>query len=437
MLHGLRCTTEAIFTIACDYFSNPLSRYNGVRCPVFFHELKTALLTLGCNSALSRTLPLACLIAGTADAQSASLSPNQIEQIRRATAFQLSQSPENRALRFRYAQASYQSGRYGAAKYHLQQLMRTSPNASDLQQLQEAYATVVEGSPWSFSLNFSILPSTNINRTSSNEIFETPLGILLIVGGGTEESGVGVRYGARINYESPLSSGAVLTYGLELNRSQYPADRLTNTDGSVHLTWSKYSLSGRTTIMPYATRYVYDVTDEYSLDSTRYGLRFGYERFLTSESSIASTFTAESRDYDEKDYLDGSFFSATLSYRNQITNMYHMRLQTSVSASTPQQDHLQYINLSISAELTRPVQDWGTLGVSLSLGMRQHDSDFPLLGEPREDRLASIGMSFRSQQIRMFGSSPKLACQLQQNWSNVALYEYRATDCAITFERNF
>jgi hypothetical protein len=380
---------------------------------------------------------IACLMAGTAHAQSTSLSQDQIEQIRRATAYQLSQNPDNRALRFQYAKASYQSERYDAAKYHLQQLMRTSPNARDLQQLQEAYAMVVEESPWSFGLNFSILPSTNVNKTSSNEIFETPLGPLLIVGGGTEESGVGLRYGARANYESPLSSGATLTYGLELNRSQYPADRLNYTDGTVRLTWSKYSLNGRTTITPYATRYVYDVSDGDSSDSTRYGLRVGYEHFLTSDSSIAGSITAERRDYDEKDYLDGSFVSTSLSYQNQISETYHLRLQTSVSASAPQQDHLRYIGVSMSGELTRPVQDWGTVGVSLGLGARQHESDFPLLGEPREDRSASIGMSFRSQQIRVFGSSPKLSCQVQQNWSNVAIYEYRSTDCAVTFERNF
>lgn len=379
----------------------------------------------------------ACLMARTAHAQTESRSLDQLEQIRRVTGYQLSQSPKNRALRFRYAQASYQSGRHDAAKYHLQQLIRTSPTARDLQQLQEAYATVVKDSPWSFGLNFSILPSTNINKTSSNEIFETPLGPLLIVGGGTEESGVGVRFGGRVNYESPLSSGATLTYGLDLNRSQYPADRLNSTDGTVRLTWSNYSLSGRTTITPYATRYVYDVTDGSSSDSTRYGLRVSYEHFLTSESSITGSVTAERRDYDEKDYLDGSFFSTSLSYQNQITDTYHMRLQFSVSASTPQQDHLQYTSLALSGELTRPLQNWGTVGVSIGLGMRQHESDFPLLSEPREDRSASIGMSFRSQQIRMFGSSPKLSCQLQQNWSNVALYDFRSTDCAITFERNF
>lgn len=373
-------------------------------------------------------------MAGIANAQSTSLSQDRIEQIRRTTAYQLSQSPDNRALRFQYAQMSYQSKRYDAAKYHLQQLMRTSPNARDLQQLQKAYATVVEELPWSFGLNFSILPSTNVNKTSSNTIFETLIGPLLIDGGGTEESGVGLRYGARANYEIPLSSGATLTYGLELNQSQYPADRLNYTDGTVRLTWSNYSLNRRTTITPYAKRYVYDRKIS---DSTRYGLKVGYEHFLTSDSSIASAFTAEHRNYDEKDSLDGSFFSTSLSYQNQISETYHLRLQTSVSASTPQEDHLRYIGVSMSGELTRPVQAWGTVGVSIGLNMRQHEGNFSLIKEPREDRSATIGMSFRSRQIRVFGSSPKLSCHVQQNWSNVGLYEYQSTDCAVTFGRNF
>lgn len=379
----------------------------------------------------------ACLAAGPTQAQSEAPPQDQIEQIGRITAFQLSQNPENRSLRFRYAQVLYQSGRHGIAKYHLEQLMQTTPNARDLQQLQEAYATVAKDSPWSFGLNFSILPSTNINKTSSSEIFETPLGPLLIVGGGVEESGVGLRYGAKINYETPLSSGALLTHGLELNQSQYPDDRLNNTDGSIRVTWSNYTLSGRTAITPYAKRYMYDAIAGESSDSTHYGVRVDYEHFLTFDSSVTGTVTAERRNYDEKDYLDGSFFSTSLSYQSQLSETYHLRLQTSVNASTPEQDHLRYIGANISGELTQPVQNWGTVGLMLGVGMRQYEGDFPLLGAPREDRSASLGISFRSQKIRVLGSSPKLSCQVQHNLSNVALYQYRSTDCALTFERNF
>lgn len=120
-----------------------------------------------------------------------------------------------------------------------------------------------------------------------------------------------------------------------------------------------------------------------------------------------------------------------------MSKTYHLRLQTNISANTPEQDHLRYIGAFMSGELTRPVQNWGTVGVSIGLGMRQYEGNFPLLGKPREDRSASIGISFRSQKIRVFGSSPKVSCQVQQSWSNVALYDYQSTDCALTFVRNF
>lgn len=378
-----------------------------------------------------------CLLAGMGHAQSVSLAPEQIEQMRRTTAYQLSQNPQNRTVRFRHAQASYQVGNHDAARYHLQQLMRTSPNARDLEKLYEAYAIVVAKSPWSFGLNFSFLPSTNVNKTSSNEIFETPLGPLLIAGGGAEESGVGVRYGARVNYESILSTDASLTYGFEINRNQFPADRLNNIDGTIRLSWRKVSLSGQTTVAPFVTRHIYEVTERTSSNSTRYGLQVGHEHFLTFDSSITGMFTAERRDYDDKKYLDGSFFSTSLSYQNRVSDSYHVRFQTGISASTPQEDHLRYTAITFSGELTRSVKSLGSIGINIGLGKRAHKANFPLLGKTREDRSASIGFSFRPQKLRVLGASPKVSCVLQKNRSNIALYEYKSTDCTLTFERNF
>lgn len=380
---------------------------------------------------------VACLVAGTAQAQTADLSQDQIEQIRRAVGSQLAQNPDNRALRFRYAQASFQSGNYDAAKYHLRYLMRSSQSADELKRLQSAYATVADESPWSFGLNFSILPSTNINKTSSNEIFDTPLGQFLIVGGGVEESGVGLRFGGRVNYETTLQSGAYLTYGLELNRSQYPADRLNSSDGTVRLTWGQNSLNGFTQISPYVRRYVYDESGAGSADSMRYGIRLSHEYYLTSSSSITGSFTAERRDYDNLDYLDGNFYSTSLAYRGQLSDTSNLSLGLGISKNAPEQEHLRYLGGSASAEVTRSIRNIGTIGFNVGLGMRQYEGIFPAFGDAREDREASVGMSFRSQHIQVLDTSPKLSCRLSQNWSNVALYDYQSTDCAITFERNF
>lgn len=383
------------------------------------------------------TILSACLLAATVEAQPASLSPDQVEEIRRVAGQELSQDGGTRALRYRHAQSSFRSGRYAAARHYLQYLLRTSPSARDLQDLLDAYATVVRASPWAFDLNLSILPSTNINKTSSNEVFHTALGPLRIIGGGDEESGTGLRYGAEASYETPLSSDTFLTYGLELNRSHYPSDRLNSIDATARLTWSIHSLRGLTTVTPYVTRLAHDFAEGESPNSTRYGLRLGYEHHLTADRSIAGAVTSERREQDEKEYLEGSFFSISVSSRTLLSKSYRLRLQAGLSANRPLQEHLRYDGLSLSGELTRSVRTWGTLGASLGTSMRAYEGDFPALGKPRSDHAASVGLSFRSTAIRLLDSSPRVSCRAQQNWSNVALYEYRSTDCAITFERNF
>lgn len=379
---------------------------------------------------------MACLSGGIASADS-SAQAETIVRVKSALGAALSRDPDNRPLRFKYAQASYQIGQYDAAKYHLRYLMRDTPSTDELKALQKAYATVSNKSPFTYGMNFSLLPSTNVNKTASSSIFDTLLGRFTIEDGGAEESGLGYRFGGRINYETALPSGAVLTYGFEANRNQYPIKRLNRTDGTLKVTLSQNTVGGVSYATPYVTRFAYDRTDEVSSNSKSVGLRIGHERYLTTDSSVTVSATAERRNYDDKDYLDGSFFSASLGYQTQISEAYHIRVQGGISASTPEIEHGRYAGASLSGEVTRFVPNWGHVGLNLGFTKRQYEGDFPALGEPRADRSRNVGMSFRSQKFKVMGSSPKLSCKFQQNWSNVALYEYQSTDCALTFERNF
>lgn len=376
-----------------------------------------------------------CCLGLDVGANPNTLTNDQIERARVFIGSQLARQPNNRVLRFRYAQASYQAGHHEAAKYHLRHLMRTSQSADELTQLQGAYGTVVADLPWSFGVNFSILPSTNINKTASNEIFDTPLGRFLIAGGGDEESGVGLRFGGRLNYETALRSGATLTYGLEVNRNQYPDDRLNRFDGTIRVTWGQRSLQGHTQVSPYIRRYFYDESVENN--STRYGVQISHEFYLTDQSSLTGAFTGERRDYDSLDYLDGNFFSTSLAYRGQLSERYRLTLGAAASRSSPEQEHLRYTGASVWGEISRSFQDFGEVGLNASIGMRHYDGVFPALDEARSDSEASLGISFRPQRIQVFGSTPKLSCRIQKNWSNVALYDFQSTDCSLAFERTF
>ena len=361
-----------------------------------------------------------------------------LDQVRVETGYQLARYPENRALRFRYAKASFHTGRYDAAKFHLTELMRSSPNAEDLDLLHRVKATVVETSPLNFGVNMAILPSTNIGRTSANQIFDTLAGTFRITGGGQERTGVGFRLGAQASYEVAQPDwGSKITYTMSLSRTLYPIDVLDTYQGFVGATWGKRSLTGFMQITPYVARTLYDNADHPNGDATRSGLRYSYEYYLGVSQSIEGAVTVEHRKYDDLDYLDGNFLSIDLSYASPVFQSSFIEIGTQLSRNAPQAEHLKYKGLTAWAEISRQMGSIGKVGLTGSLGVRDYDGIFPASPDPRRDNYVSVGMSFTSPRVQIFRNSPKITCQIAQNRSNIALYEYHSKDCAISFEQSF
>lgn len=384
---------------------------------------------------LLAALLLACLLPLSLRADP--VPDPRLAQIRAQAAQILMREPDNRLARFRYAQASYQSGDHDPAKRQLLILMRSSQSAEELDELKAAYGTVLRARPWRFGVDLAILPSTNINKTSSNQIFDTPFGQFLIIDGGVEDSGVGFRLGGRASYDRLLHSGAVLSYGLEISRHHYPADRLNHLDGTLSLTWSQRGLGRQTRIIPYLRRIAYDISAEDGPDSTRFGLRLIHDHDLTPASTLSGALTLEQRDYDRLDQLDGPFRSAVVAYQGEIDPRTGYSLSFGLSQSLPQITRLRYRETVLSAELRRALGSFGVVGVNAGLQQRQYAGDFPALAEPRADRSRSIGLSVRSPHLRIGDLVPELSCEITQNDSNVALYEFRSTDCAVSFDHTF
>ena len=362
----------------------------------------------------------------------------RFEQFRQAAAIQLARDPDNRQLRFDLAAASYRAGQHGSAKYHLRVLMRDTGSAEELAQLKRSYGMVQRDRPWAFGLNFALLPSSNINRRSSNEFFETDFGRLLITGGGQQKSGLGLRFGANVSRTGVLDNGDLVTLLLDANRSRYPEARLNRDDVTFQAVWSRRVVGGATTVSPFVTRFLHDDKDATSsADWTRYGLRVSHEHYLDRRRSITGTLSLEQRDYDDLTYLDGPQGSLGLSYRAVTQGGLLLRYGATVTRAKPRQQHLRYNGLSLWGEVTRPVRGIGNIGLLANLGARNYDTDFPLLGAPRRDRNAGIGMSFSTPRLVVFDTTPRLTCQYHRNMSNVALYEFASTDCSITFDRQF
>lgn len=104
---------------------------------------------------------------------------------------------------------------------------------------------------------------------------------------------------------------------------------------------------------------------------------------------------------------------------------------------TPDADHLKYDHQRVFASATKLWQGGlrGRLGVDL--GKRDFVGIYPLTTEARDDSYYKVQFGLSHSQIEVMGFRPTLNCSHTLNRSNVSFYNYRATECQATLNRNF
>ena len=379
---------------------------------------------------------LAALTFATAAEARQPLTPNELAFVRSRIAARLSADPDNRSLRFQYVQASYQLGDFKSAKRNTDILIRTAESPQEVSALKRVYAEVVSKSPWTSRLGFSIIPSTNIDRTSSNEFFDTALGQLTIVGGGQTKTGVGFLLNGELDYTFALRDGSTLTLGASMMRRQFPAERMNFTEFEASLSWRKRTFLTDTQFGPFATRAVYDLGGEDANDWSSIGLSFSQDIRLAKGETLAGKISAERKDFDNSDYADGTYAKVNVTYTTVFGDSSY-RFGFGMDRGWPEQEHLRFTAASTWAEVGRSMAGVGKASLNLGFGARRYEGAFPALGFAREDEWAAIGITFVSPKLRVWNSTPKFSCRFQKNWSNVALYEFQSTDCVITLDRLF
>lgn len=346
----------------------------------------------------------------------------------------LRENPDNAAARWALAQASFRAKRYDVARYHVEWLLRSSQSQSNIDTLTQALAQITQADPWDVELGFSLLPSTNIRRYTFNDEFETLLGTFIPVGGGEEESGIGVALGVGLSYGLSLSDNAILTLRARIDQNAYDSPDLNRTALLFALRHDSYALGQNTTIEPFL-RFRYD--SEQSLDRRDAGLNLSRRWWLDDSSRLDAQFGFESRVSYESDTLSGPFARLHLRYSTVSNAGPRLGYGISLARSKPEQSHLRYWEARISADMSHRFSEIGTLGAFGSVTARQYDDVFPATTTFREDRTLMVGASYRPNGLELFGSRPELSCQVERNASSIALYDYETTDCRIIFARSF
>lgn len=355
--------------------------------------------------------------------------------MRQVTATALRADPNNRELRYHYARLSFQTGDYGAAKYHLQVLLKAPKSDAERVHLLKAYAQVVRKDPIAFSGSFALLPSTNINKESESYVILTPYGPYVFEP--EYQTGWGLHLGGRASYETVLPNLDSLTFGLQTSSYNYPQDNLDSLAISTDLAWTRVHLGGRRTLTPSAGRVFSGEQTGETANYTHFGIDIDDERTLTEQSSLTGSVYLGYRRHDDLEHRDGIFGSAGLRYANVTKGGLPWRVQAEFSRGLPELEHLQYKGISFGGEIQKSFDGFGTVGLWAQLSLRQYDAAHPLFGIIREDQSFTLGVSALVPTITVFNASPKLSCHATKTESTFAFVDLQSFDCALTFERSF
>lgn len=322
---------------------------------------------------------------------------------------------------------------YGSAGYHFEALLR----ADDNDQMRDGYRRFLniidQNKPIGFSGYFSVLPSTNVNRGTANTVFDTTLGQFVIDPGSRAESGLGAKLGVSGYFRHPTGPTSRVALSWSLSGTRYEQEEYNSAVGSVALSYEQITGSGSWLLSPY-----YRMTRRQDdTDNNARGLRFGLINDLGNKVQLSFALSHEYRDFVIQDYQDGSFTSGSVSLNYQVSPSVAVSGGLGFERSSPQAEHLQYDATKILFGLSKSWEGGLQTSFGFEYGQRDFVGVFPLTTSARDDDFYQLSFSVQNSRINIQGFTPQLSCSYSRNRSNVAFYDYDATECQATISRNF
>lgn len=322
---------------------------------------------------------------------------------------------------------------YGPALFHFEQLLKIDQNNEMRNGYRKFLNVIDQNKPIGMNGHFSILPSTNINRGTTNTVFDTNLGQFVIDPNSQAESGVGVQLGFSGYFRHLTSPTSRISLNWGVSGTRYEEDRYNSTVGNLGVSYEKVTQSGRWLVSPYYRKN----WQESSADNETLGLRFALTHRLNDQNSLGFSVSHEHLSYDLQDFQDATFTSASISWNHQINPSVSIRGGFEFESSVPEADHLQYDGSKLLAGLSKTWEGGLQTSVGFEYGVRDFVGDYPLTSVPRDDDYYEINFGVQHSRINIQGFSPHISCSHMINQSNVAFYDFNATECQATISRNF
>lgn len=331
------------------------------------------------------------------------------------------------------AKTLLEMGDFEAARFHFRTLLETDTRNGVQQQYAAALRLIQQKIPSGISASFSIIPSSNINRGTTNSIIQTGLGPFQISPSSREQSGVGLQFGLTGFLRVPQGEAGLLTFSASAFQTFYSKSEFNVLQPSLSASYQSTSATGIWSIEAFARRAFRDVGSDY----TTLGLQYSGRRKLSGPNVLTYSVLGQDVQYDTDPALSGPTINFDLGLQRQITPTTAISGGVRVGRGLPEVDHLKYRSASIYGGISRNWNGgWATF-TGVEVGTRWYDSNFTALPFKRDDQFMVLTGTVLNSTFSWQGFSPRVSCSVQKNVSNVAFYDYTATECNIQMTRDF
>ncbi len=328
------------------------------------------------------------------------------------------------------------TGKYEAASTQLGILQRIDASPQMLAGYRQMQAQIDRNRPVGISGVFAILPSSNINKGTSNTQFTTVLGTLVIDPTSQPVSGVGVQVGVSGYFRKVIDAQSRIALKWSLAGTFYEDPALSSVSTEVSLPYERRFPKGGISIAPY-----YRTSwNQGTLNQQATGLRFSADRRISDQNQLALSLIYEERDFPADAYQNGSFSSETLSFSRQINPSLSYQLGVAFEQSAvfdPTKAHLAYDGGKLFASVSKAWDGGLRTGLGLEAGYRDFIGDYPLTTSPRYDQFYGINATLSHARVQIAGFVPSLRCGYTFNTSNVAFFDFEVVDCTLGITKEF
>lgn len=325
------------------------------------------------------------------------------------------------------------TGNIEAAEHHLEALLELDPDPEYRAGYGRIAARLAARRPYGVSATVSLLPSSNVNRGSGRSIFESDLGDFVIDESGREQSGIGVAFSLSGFRRYVVWGGSTLRLDLGGSAQLYEEEEFNRAAVSAGATLQVPLRAGNWT-------YGADFARVFSGGDVEYdaiGAVLGRLIVVDRARAIRLSARAESRNYDQADYLDGERYRLSASFQNRFSPRLAAEISAGLNIGELNASHYRYDGREIGARLhlSRPS------GVRTSIGLihehRPYRGNFTGVSYPRTDDITTLELTFMNDSWEILGSSPVLRCRSVWSSSNVSFYDYTVRECAISLTKRF